>query len=56
MAENRVAAALGFFDGMHLGHDAVLKSAHTEAAKRGITVAVFTFAGEPDLPKFAGRR
>ena len=35
--------ALGFFDGVHLGHAALLRRTVEEAAKRGVTPAVFTF-------------
>lgn len=35
--------ALGYFDGVHLGHKAVIKKAVEESKKRGIASAVFTF-------------
>ena len=38
--------ALGFFDGVHRGHGALLRRAAEEARRRGCTPAVFTF----DLP------
>ena len=51
----RTAVALGFFDGLHIGHQAVIHSA-VEAGKRlGTPVSVMTFRGEPELPKFGGR-
>lgn len=37
--------ALGFFDGVHLAHRALLKKTVAEAAARGLAAAVFTFAG-----------
>ena len=40
------AVALGFFDGVHLGHRAVLGAAADYAAAHGLTAAAFTF----DLP------
>lgn len=40
--------ALGFFDGLHLGHRAVLRQALEEADMTGCTAAAFTFR---DLPK-----
>lgn len=40
------AAALGFFDGVHLGHRAVIAAANEWAAAHGAETAVFTF----DLP------
>ena len=39
--------ALGFFDGVHLGHAALLRRTVEEAEKRGVTPAVFTFAQPP---------
>lgn len=37
------AVALGFFDGVHLGHRAVIEAAAAEARRCGLTPAVFTF-------------
>ena len=45
------AAALGLFDGLHLGHTEVLKSALQSGADRCL---VFTFSDLTPLPKFAG--
>ena len=39
--------ALGFFDGVHLGHAALLRQTVEEAERRGVTPAVFTFAQPP---------
>ena len=39
--------ALGFFDGVHLGHGALLRRTAEEAARRGCTPAVFTFDRPP---------
>ena len=39
--------ALGFFDGVHLGHGALLRRAAAEAKKRGCESAVFTFDRPP---------
>ena len=41
------AIALGFFDGVHLGHAALLRRAVEAAAERGVTPAVFTFDRPP---------
>ncbi len=41
------AIALGFFDGVHLGHAALLRRAVETAAERGVTPAVFTFDRPP---------
>ena len=39
--------ALGFFDGVHLGHAALLRRTVEEAARRGVTPAGFTFDRPP---------
>ena len=39
--------ALGFFDGVHLGHAALLRRTAEEAARRGCVPAVFTFDRVP---------
>ena len=39
--------ALGFFDGVHLGHAALLRRTAEEAKRRGCTPAVFTFDRPP---------
>ena len=39
--------ALGFFDGVHLGHAALLRRTVEAAAQRGVTPAVFTFDRPP---------
>ncbi len=41
------AVALGFFDGVHLGHQAVIKIAVEQARSRGIVPAVVTFKDHP---------
>jgi riboflavin kinase/FMN adenylyltransferase len=41
------AFAIGNFDGVHLGHQALLHAAHEEAAPRGGDVAVLTFDPHP---------
>lgn len=43
---NRVIA-LGFFDGVHLGHQALLRRAMERSAERGLSPAVFTFDRSP---------
>lgn len=44
--EKRVIA-LGFFDGVHLGHGALLRRAAEEARRRGVKASVFTFNRPP---------
>ncbi len=43
--------ALGFFDGVHLGHRAVIKRAAAEAKARGVLSAVFTFTDSKNVGK-----
>jgi riboflavin kinase/FMN adenylyltransferase len=40
--------ALGFFDGVHLGHQALLKACRELAEKHGCRVGVVTFISHPD--------
>ena len=42
-APNGSAVALGYFDGVHLGHRRVLGAAEEYAAAHGLTPAAFTF-------------
>ena len=39
--------ALGYFDGIHLGHQQVIKTAREEASKRGLPLAVMSFRPHP---------
>ena len=43
-----IALALGYFDGMHLGHRTILNKAVELAAKYGARTAVTTFADSPN--------
>ena len=47
MSTKERVIALGFFDGVHLGHAALLRRTAEEAAARGVTPAVFTFDRVP---------
>ena len=47
MSTKELVIALGFFDGVHLGHAALLRRTVEEAQKRGVTPAVFTFDRVP---------
>ena len=47
MSTKERVIALGFFDGVHLGHAALLQRTVEEAAARGVTPAVFTFDRVP---------
>ena len=49
------AVALGFFDGVHLGHRTVLGAAVDYAAAHGLTAAAFTFSLPADHPLKGGR-
>ena len=43
----RTVIALGFFDGIHLGHQALLRRTVERGAEQGMTPAVFTFDRSP---------
>lgn len=47
----KTAVALGYFDGLHLGHVGVISAALTQP---GLKPAVFTFNCDTTLPKFRG--
>ena len=49
-APSASVVALGFFDGVHRAHEAVLETAAREARRRGLPLLVFTFAAA-DAPK-----
>ena len=48
MAEIRRAIALGFFDGVHIGHGALLRKTTERARELGITPSVLSFDVHPD--------
>lgn len=48
MIEKRAIYALGFFDGVHLGHQALLTQCRTLADRLGCRAGVVTFSGHPD--------
>lgn len=50
-SEGAAVFALGFFDGVHLGHRAVIEKAAAEAKARGTLSAVFTFTDNKALGK-----
>ncbi len=43
-----VGIGLGNFDGVHLGHAALLRRLREECAKRGLASLIYTFQGHPD--------
>lgn len=45
----KTVIAMGFFDGFHRGHQAVLQQAKAEAEKRGASLAVLTYDHHPAL-------
>lgn len=51
MPAGGASAALGMFDGLHLGHCAVIRAAVREAERRGCSPCVFTFFPEKVGPK-----
>ncbi len=48
MAVKKRVVALGFFDGVHLGHQALMRTARERAAELGAQPAVITFDAHPD--------
>ena len=44
----RAVVAIGIFDGLHLGHRALLSEAADAAARRGVALVVLTFEKDPD--------
>ena len=46
--EHKTIFALGFFDGVHLGHQALLKACRSMAEELGCKAGVVTFIGHPD--------
>ena len=46
-ATQRIAAVIGMFDGVHLGHRDLLRQLREAAAPRGLAPAVFTFPSHP---------
>ena len=45
---NKTIYALGFFDGVHVGHGALLSACHALAAENGCVAGVVTFDSHPD--------
>lgn len=54
--EGPFSLALGFFDGVHLGHQAVIKSAVDTAKTLGVKSAVMTFDPHPSLVLGKGKK
>ena len=48
MPETKRVIALGFFDGVHLGHAALMEMTRRRALERGAAPSVLTFATHPD--------
>ena len=48
MAEVKRAIALGFFDGVHIGHGALLRKTQERARELGVTPSVLSFDVHPD--------
>lgn len=47
--------ALGFFDGVHIGHRRLLDVARREAREKNLTFSVFTFADSSEIKRDTGR-
>lgn len=52
--EKPTVLALGFFDGVHLGHGALLRACRAMAEKRNLPAGVVTFDIHPDALVFGG--
>ena len=52
MMKDRQILALGFFDGVHLGHGALLKACRAMADEAGCRAGVVTFSSHPDTLVF----
>ena len=48
-SQEAYSLALGFFDGVHLGHQAVIKQAVAKAQEKNLTPAVMTFDPHPSI-------
>jgi riboflavin kinase/FMN adenylyltransferase len=48
MADRKRAIALGFFDGVHIGHGALLRKTKERAAELGVSPSVLSFDVHPD--------
>ena len=48
MEKNKRVMALGFFDGVHIGHAALLNRTKERAAELGVVPSVLTFDVHPD--------
>ncbi|HAT55494.1 MAG TPA: bifunctional riboflavin kinase/FAD synthetase, partial [Lactobacillus sp.] len=44
-----VVLAMGFFDGVHIGHQAVIERARQLADERGVKLAVLTYTHHPSI-------
>jgi len=53
--KNKSIYALGFFDGVHLGHQALLKACQALATEYGCTAGAVTFAQHPDSLVFGSK-
>lgn len=49
VVDEPVVLAMGFFDGVHLGHQAVINRARSIADERGVALAVLTYDHHPAL-------
>lgn len=49
LVDEPIVLALGFFDGVHLGHQAVIQRAKEEAQRQNLKLAVMTFKQHPKL-------
>ena len=52
MTDHKRAIALGFFDGVHIGHGALLRMTKQRAAESGSLASVLSFDVHPDTLVF----
>ncbi|WP_028782142.1 FAD synthetase family protein [Thalassobacillus devorans] len=53
---NRNVIALGFFDGVHKGHQKVIREAKKEAERRGVDLTVMSFFPHPKVVLSGGKK
>lgn len=55
MSDKKRTVALGFFDGVHIGHGALMKKVRERAAETGTVPSVLSFDEHPDNLVFGGQ-
>jgi riboflavin kinase / FMN adenylyltransferase len=47
--QDKIVLAMGYFDGVHLGHQSVINRAKEIATEKGLDLAILTYDHQPDL-------